>query len=144
MSSNDRLNNPGFLIADIHRLVRRLYVERADQSSLTLAQAKALLFISKHEGVKQKELADVLDIQPMTLVKVLDHLASERLIVRQPDPNDRRAHLIHLCEDAGPHLAQVEQTTQQLLTDMLQDLEKQEVEQLINMLIRIRNRLLSL
>ena len=144
MSFDDQANNPGFLMADIHRLLRRVYTQRTDENSLTQAQAKALLFISKHQGVKQRELANALEIQPMTMAKLLDHLEDQALIARKSDPNDRRAHQIHLTKAAGPHLRQIKKITHSLLSDMLQDLDTNEVEQLLLMLNKIRDRLLSL
>ena len=131
-------------MADIHRQLRRVYMERSTENSLTQAQAKALLFISEHQGVKQKELADKLEIQPMTMAKLLDQLADQGLIVRKADLNDRRAHQIHLTRKAGSHIKKIEKIIQSVMKDMLQDLDNDEVVQLLRMLNRIRDRLLSL
>ncbi|MEJ2043092.1 MAG: MarR family transcriptional regulator [Reinekea sp.] len=144
MSADNHLNSPGFLITDIHRQMRRVYAHRAEESDLTPAQAKALLIIAKRQGVKQKELADILEIQPMTMVKQLDQLAEQGLIIRVPDPNDRRAHLIHLTEDAGPYIKRVKKIINTLHKDMLQDLDEHESEQFFRLLNQIRDRLLTL
>ncbi len=135
-------NNLGFLIADVSRLMRRLFQQRLQNSSLTLAQARALFYVSRFEGVRQVDLADALEIQPMTMARLLDQLADNRLIERVPDPRDRRAYQIRLTEAAAPHLAQIQQVAEQIRDEMLADLNDEQARHFIQTLDGIRNKLL--
>src|SRR4051812_9261819 len=92
----------GFLLADVSRLMRRAFQQRLEGSSLTLAQARALIYVSRHEGVRQIDLADLLEIQPITLARLIDQLAAAGLVERRPDPTDRRAYQVFLTSAAAP------------------------------------------
>jgi MarR family transcriptional regulator, transcriptional regulator for hemolysin len=78
----------------------RLYVERFDQRArglgLRLPQCHLLVYLSDHEGMSQIRLAELTDLEPMTLVRSLDRLESSECLERRRDPTDRRARRIHL------------------------------------------------
>ena len=73
----------GFLIADVLRLMRRRFAKHLKPSGLTLAQARALVYISRREGLRQVELAAVMEIQPITLARIVDQLAEAGLVERR-------------------------------------------------------------
>lgn len=102
---NDSL---GFLLADVARLLRQAFRASLEGSSLTFAQARALMYVARREGVRQVELADMLEIQPITLARLIDQLEAAGLVRRQPDPADRRAYQLFLTPDAEPQLAAIE------------------------------------
>ncbi len=131
----------GYLMADVLRLVRSEYKHSKYGSQLTLAQAKALLKISHHQGVKQVELAEYLDIQPMTLVRLIDQLVQEGLIERRPDPNDRRAHLIYLLPAAQAKLVEVQRFGEQIWQQGLKGFTPQQTEAFLQALQTIRSNL---
>jgi MarR family transcriptional regulator, transcriptional regulator for hemolysin len=60
--------------------------------------------LDRFEGLKQSELAGMLDLQPITLTRLLDRLCVNGLIERRPDPNDRRANRLYLTRAARPLL----------------------------------------
>ena len=99
-------DNLGFLLADVSRLMRRAFQQRLEGSSLTLAQARALIYVSRNEGVRQVDLADLLEVQPITLARLIDQLAGDGLVERRSDPADRRAYHIFLTPAAAPLGAQ--------------------------------------
>ena len=99
------------LIADVQRLMRRQSQQQLEGSCLTLAQARALVHIARREGIRQVELADGLDIQPITLARQLDQLAENGLVERRSDPGDRRAYQLYLTEAATPYLAMIKQAS---------------------------------
>ena len=83
-------NSLGFLLADVYRFMRRAFAEKlAGDSALTMAQARALLFVSRREGLRQVELADLLEVKPITLARLIDQLVHHGLVERRPDPSDR-------------------------------------------------------
>lgn len=81
----------GYLLWDVMRLVRKQYQSEAGANCLTIAQAKALSHIARCQGVKQVELAELLEIKPMSLVRVIDSLVEEGLVERRPDQRSPRS-----------------------------------------------------
>ncbi|MFG0834413.1 MarR family winged helix-turn-helix transcriptional regulator [Aeromonas bivalvium] len=111
---NQQPDTLGFLIGDVQRLMRRQFQQQLEGSCLTLAQARALVHIARSEGIRQVDLADRLDIQPITLARQLDQLAESGLVERRSDPHDRRAHQLFLTEAATPYLAMIKQASDQV------------------------------
>lgn len=97
----------GFLLHDAARLLKRDFERRARSLGLTRAQWQTLFHLARNEGCNQAALADVLDVEPITLTRVLDRLEASGLIERRADPTDRRARLLFLGPDAGPLLEQL-------------------------------------
>lgn len=100
----DRLRHFGFLIKDIARLHTKLFEQRTAHIGVTLAQAKALVYLSRNEGISQIRLAELTGIEPMSLVRILDRMESDDWIERRADPNDRRARQLYLKAKAQPML----------------------------------------
>jgi DNA-binding MarR family transcriptional regulator len=128
----------GFLLADISRLMRRAFQQRLEGSSLTLAEARALVYVSRHEGVRQVDLAELLEVQPITLARLVDQLAAAGLVERRPDPADRRAYQVFLTAHATPRLAAIEQVTASIRADALRDLGKQQAAAVMAALRKMR------
>jgi MarR family transcriptional regulator, transcriptional regulator for hemolysin len=97
----------GFLLHDVARLLRRRFEQNARGSRLTRSQWQVLAYLAKNEGINQIGLADLLEIEPITLGRILDKLQTLGLIERHPDPSDRRAWLLHLTPAAAPKLSQL-------------------------------------
>lgn len=133
----------GFLLADVSRLMRRAFKQRLEGSALTLAQARALVYVSRNEGVRQVELAELLEVQPITLARLLDQLADRGLIERRPDPTDRRAYRIHLTAAAAPHLAAIKQVAALIRHDALRGFGKEEAAAVLSALRRMQSNLSS-
>ena len=100
----------GFLLADVSRMMRRAFNKHLEGSSLTLAQARALVYAARHEGIRQSHLAEMLEILPITLTRLIDQLVEDGFVERRPDPNDRRAHQIFITKQAPPTLNSIKQT----------------------------------
>lgn len=131
----------GFLIHDVSRLLRRRFAEKLEGSQLTLAQARALVYVSKHEGVRQVDLAELLDIAPMTLARQIDQLAECGVLERRADPNDRRAYQLFLKKGAAPHLAAIEQVIAEIRAIAFHRFSKAESEALQGALNKLRGNL---
>lgn len=138
-----RQDSLGFLLADVSRLMRRAFKQRLEGSSLTLAQARALVYVSRHEGVRQIDLADMLEVQPITLARLIDQLTDSGLVERRPDPNDRRAYRVFLTPAAAPHLAAIEQVAATIRAVALLDLDEQQAATLLLALHTMRDNLSS-
>ncbi len=79
----------GFLLKDTARLYTERFEQRASGLGLTLPQCKALVYLADHEGISQVQLAELTDLEPMTLVRTLDCLESHGWLERRSDPADR-------------------------------------------------------
>ena len=90
-----------FSLNDVARMLRTYADQKASQFGITRAQWVVLVRLDRFEGLKQSELAEMLDLQPITLTRLLDRLCESGLIERRADPNDRRAKRLYLTA-AGP------------------------------------------
>jgi DNA-binding MarR family transcriptional regulator len=97
----------GFLLHEVARLLRRRFEQNARGSGLTRSQWQVLAYLANNEGINQSGLADLLEIEPITLGRIIDKLQARGLIERHPDPSDRRAWLLHLPPAAHPKLTQL-------------------------------------
>ena len=133
----------GFLLANVSRLMRRAFEQKLDGSSLTLAQARALVYVSRHEGVRQVELAELLEVQPITLARLIDQLATAGVVERRPDPDDRRAYQLFLTPAAAPHLLAIRDVTTAIHAEALHGLSDKQVATVMLALNRMRDNLSS-
>ena len=97
----------GFLLHEVARLLRKRFEQNARVSGLTRSQWQVLTYLARNEGINQKGLAELLEIEPITLGRIVDKLEKLGLIERRPHPTDRRTWLLHLVEAARPKLQQI-------------------------------------
>jgi MarR family transcriptional regulator, transcriptional regulator for hemolysin len=96
-----------FLLHDVARLLKKRLEQNSRGSGLTRSQWQILAYLAQNEGINQKGLAELLEIEPITLGRILDKLETLGLIERRPHPTDRRTWLLHLVEAARPKLVQI-------------------------------------
>lgn len=133
----------GFLLADVSRLMRREFARRMDGrlSILTFAQARALVHLARSEGLRQVELANLLEVQPITLARLIDQLDARGLVERRADPDDRRAHRLFLTPAARPHLDALREVAASVRVDALRGIDAAQAAALSATLARIRGNL---
>src|SRR5258708_32955789 len=92
--------NIGALLHDVARLFKRRFERDARQTGLpiTRQQARAVLYIARNEGESPAAVAAMLDIEPIALVRMLDHLQEAGLVERHSHPTDRRVHTLWLTQ----------------------------------------------
>jgi MarR family transcriptional regulator for hemolysin len=95
----------GFLIVDVARMLRRDFNRRVQHLGLTEAQWRTLTGLERNQGANQVTLAELLEIQPITLARIIDRLVASGLVERRPQPGDRRAFRVFLTERARPLMA---------------------------------------
>ena len=96
-----------FLLHDVARLLKKRLEQNSGGSGLTRSQWQILAYLAQNEGINQKGLAELLEIEPITLGRIVDKLETLGLIERNPHPSDRRTWLLHLVEAAHPKLEQI-------------------------------------
>jgi MarR family transcriptional regulator, transcriptional regulator for hemolysin len=97
----------GFVLHDVARLLRKRFEQNARGSGLTRSHWQVLTYLAQNEGINQSGLADLLDVEPITLCRIVDKLRAFGLIERHPHPSDRRVWILHLTPAAHPKLMQV-------------------------------------
>ncbi|MBX3564965.1 MAG: MarR family transcriptional regulator [Sphingomonas sp.] len=130
--------NLGFLMSDVSRLMRRRFDERARTSGATGAQWRTLKILERSEGLNQGQLADMLEVEPITACRMIDRLEEAGLVERRRDPADRRAWRIFLTGKARPVLTELKDIAGGMIEEALQGLSARQREELIGSLNAIR------
>src|SRR6478736_360237 len=112
-----------FLLSDTARLLRTCADQEARRFGMTRAQWAVLFRLQRNEGLKQSELADLLEVQPITLTRLIDRLCENGLIERRSDPNDRRAKRLFLTPAAKPVLERVTAAAETMMARVLEGLD---------------------
>lgn len=131
----------GFSINDVARMIRTYADQKARQFGITRAQWVVLVRLDRFEGLKQSELADMLDLQPITLTRLLDRLSASGLIERRADPNDRRANRLYLTPAARPLLEQLAELGEELMTTALAGVDRDSIERMVAQLATVKENL---
>jgi MarR family transcriptional regulator, transcriptional regulator for hemolysin len=107
--SSDQMRTLGFLMHDVARMHRKRFEQRARAAQLELTRAhySVLAHLARHEGCNQSFLAQVLEVEPITLMKQLDRLEELALIERRAAPADRRTRHLFLTAAARPVLDRI-------------------------------------
>jgi MarR family transcriptional regulator, transcriptional regulator for hemolysin len=130
-----------FSIMDVARMLRTYADQRARQFGISRAQWGVLVRLDRAEGLKQTELAEILDLQPISLTRLLDRLAENGLIERRADPNDRRANRLFLRPAARPLLEQLGELGKDMMEIVLDGLDRKANERLLHDLGQMKNNL---
>ena len=131
----------GFALHDVARMLRTFADQRARDLNMTRAQWAVLVKLQRCEGVKQSELAESLDLAPITLARLIDKLTAAGLVERRDDANDRRANRLFLTDKAGPTLEKLGALGEHLMGRALDGLAPQTLTSLRQALERIRHNL---
>ncbi len=124
-------------------MLRTYADQRARQFGISRAQWAVLFRLDRSEGLKQSELAEILDLQPITLTRLLDRLAESGLIERKPDPNDRRANRLYLTPAARPLLNRLAGLGSDMMETVLEGLDRKTIEHMLHDLESVKDNLRS-
>ena len=140
----DRLKSFGFLLKDVSRRYVLRFERHAAEISLTLVQCRALTHLEKNEGISQARLAELTDVEPMAMVRILDRMETDGVIERQPDPDDRRARRLHLTARAKPLLEEIWRLAALTRAETFAGIARAEREAFIDVLEHLDSNLLAL
>lgn len=143
MPYRKRLVDLGFLISHTARVMRRVMDQRAGLLGLTSAQWKILIALKREEGRRQIDLAVDLDLEPITVARLVDKLEASGFLERRRDPADRRAHRLYLLPGAAPILHELEGEAEKLLQDAVTGLSADELMGLEHALRILRGNLMA-
>ena len=97
-----------FLLNDVARLLRVDADKRARQHGMTRAQWAILIWLERQPGISQKELSEILEVEPITVARLIDRLEARGMVERRPDPRDRRIWRLHLLGPAHDVLHEID------------------------------------
>jgi DNA-binding MarR family transcriptional regulator len=103
-----------FLVHDVARLLRIDADKRARAHGMTRAQWGILIWLKRQSGLSQKELAELLEVEPITVARLIDRLEARGMVERRPDPKDRRIWRLHLCPPAHGVLREIDRQREQI------------------------------
>lgn len=138
MTHYDPNRSLGFLLHDVSRLLRRNFNRRAEKLGLTQAQWQTLAHIARCEGIRQVQIADLLEVQPITLSRLVDKLAAAGWVERRPDPQDRRAVQLYLTAKAQPLLEDIRALATESRAEAFVGFTDAERERLIDSLLALK------
>jgi DNA-binding MarR family transcriptional regulator len=107
------------LLADVARLMRTRADQRARAFGMTRAQWMILVWLERRPGLSQNELAALMEVEPITVGRLIDRIAGNGLVERRADPGDRRIWRLHLTEAAGPRLKEIAKIRAELYAMMV-------------------------
>ncbi|MDB6141311.1 MAG: transcriptional regulator, MarR family [Pseudomonas sp.] len=133
----------GFALHDSARLMRKRFEQRARHLGLTRSQWQVLAMLSTREGIHQKGLADLLELESITLVRLLDKMAERGLIERRRHPTDRRLSLLFLTDEAHPLLELMRGMGQLTREEATAGFSEEESQLLLQLMKRMRTNLIE-
>jgi DNA-binding MarR family transcriptional regulator len=127
-------------IVTLARLIRTEADKRARAHGMTRAQWTILIRLEMQPGLLQKELAELLEVEPITVARLIDRHEARGMVERRPDPNDRRCWRLHLTQAARPLLGEIDIQLTELADILCQGLEDRQLGDLARSLAHMRER----
>ncbi|MCC6471457.1 MAG: MarR family transcriptional regulator [Alphaproteobacteria bacterium] len=133
--------NLGFLLHDVARLLRTRFEQKARGLGLTRAQWRALAHIERNPAINQARLAEILEVEPISLARLVDRLEKLGLVERRPHPTDRRMHTLHVARKSLPMIDKLHVLGAEAREEAMLGLAKADREALLEMLLHIKSNL---
>ena len=127
-----------FLLHDVARLLRVDADKRARQHDMTRAQWGILIWLERQPGISQKELAELLEVEPITVARLIDRLEARGMVERRPDPRDRRIWRLHLRAAAHAVLYEIAQQRAEITRMVTAGLNDDVIDSLTGALLRMK------
>ena len=127
-----------FEIGETAHALRKAFDRRAVGLGVTRAQWKVLFRLERRPGLRQIELADLLDIEPITLSRIVDRLEEAGLVERKADPADRRAWRLHVTARAQPLVAKLKAIADDMIAEAFAGIDPKDIETTRLVLARAR------
>src|SRR5580704_6084124 len=119
------------ILKDVARMLRTYADYKGNQFGVTYAQWVVLARLDRFEGLKQSELAEMLDLQPITLTRLLDRLDQAGMIERRFDPSDRRAKRLYLTPASKPIIERLGDLGEELMATALAGVDRDAIEKMV-------------
>ncbi|MDR3494474.1 MAG: MarR family transcriptional regulator [Ancalomicrobiaceae bacterium] len=126
------------LLADVSRLTRTYVDTRARRIGTTRTQWALLKRLSMHPGLTQAELAEILEIQPISLARLVDRLVAQGLVRRSPHPTDRRANCVFITKAGEVAMHAFEPLAMEITEDLFVGIDPAEVDVAVRVMVRCK------
>ena len=133
----------GFLVNDVARLIRRNFNRRVQHLGLTQAQWQVLAHLARNEGMRQIQLAETLEMQPISVARIIDRMQAAGWVERRPDPADRRAFNLYVTDKANPILEQMWEHGAETRAQALAGIPEPQRELVMQALLTMRENLIQ-
>ena len=130
--------DPLVVLSDVARLMRTLADARARAHGMTRAQWMILVRLERQPGMSQNELAALVEVEPITVGRLVDRLEARGMVERRPDPTDRRIWRLHLKSEAQPMLKEIDKARAELNAMMIAHIPQKELETVIDCLLQMK------
>jgi MarR family transcriptional regulator for hemolysin len=130
-----------FLLHDVARLMRLDADKRARAHGMTRAQWGILIWLERQSGLSQKELSEILEVEPITVARLIDRLEARGMVERRPDPKDRRIWRLHLCPPAIQVLREIGRQREQMRALATDGLDEATLETMTEALLKMKTTL---
>jgi MarR family transcriptional regulator, transcriptional regulator for hemolysin len=134
----------GYLLNDVTLLFRKHFDRRATRFGLTRAQWRAIKMLARMQGIRQSELAEHLEMEPIAVGRVIDRLQAAGFVERRADPRDRRCWRLHLTDRALAVVDDMEQIARGLRRDATREIERERLLIAKDVLTRMKENLQAL
>ncbi|RZU47135.1 DNA-binding MarR family transcriptional regulator [Fluviicoccus keumensis] len=131
--------SPGFLISDVARLLRRSLARRLESGGLNTTQARVLTFAARHPGITQSKLAELMELAPVTLARIVDQLSVDGLVERRQEPGNLHAWGLYLTAASAPQLATIESAADAIRGDVLRGLDPEQAAAMVKALRTVQS-----
>ena len=133
----------GFLLADVYRQLRRDFELRVHDLGLTLTQWRAIARLEREAGMSQARLAELLDVTPITLTRLIDRMEEAGWVERRRDPKDRRAVCLHLTSEVQPLLETMQARAKATQKAALSGMTDKEQKSMLQLLLKTKDNLVA-
>ena len=130
-----------FLLHDLGRLLRVDADKRARAEGMTRAQWGILLWLERQPGMSQKELSELLEVEPISVARLVDRLEARAMVERRPDPKDRRIWRLHLCPAAHPALHEIHRHRAAMARRLTAGIDPTTLETMADVLVQMKGAL---
>ncbi len=131
------------LLHDVARLLRVDADKRARIHDMTRAQWGILLWLERQPGISQKELAELLEVEPITVARLVDRLEARDMVERRPEPRDRRVWRLHLRPAAYPLMHEIHHQRAALARRLTDGIDEETLDTMIETLSRMKATLIQ-
>lgn len=131
------------LLHDVARTMRVRFDQRARSKGMTRAQWIILARVDKAPGLSQNEMASILEVEPISVGRLIDRLEARGLVERRADPADRRVRRLHLTPLAKPYLDDIAAQRELMSREVLDGIDHDARERLVEALLRMKSNLIE-
>lgn len=125
-------------VHDVARLARVVIDKRARMHDMTRAQWAMLLWLERKPGITQKELSDLLEVEPISVARLVDRLEQRGMVERRDDPADRRIWRLHLLPEAHPLLQEIKAERAEIAEMIADGIDRPTLQTMLHGLLRMR------